>query len=467
MTELDREHNQPSATDELSRARQRKLRRERVTGASSSAEPASNQRRSARQRASLRSEPSVRERIAATHITIPTPSLESIQDKLNATIDRISHPSTADESSSKKSSSTDLSGSRNSRRSAGIPHSPNLYKATPRTETQRKTNTDQTFRPQKSRRLYDAHSEAAPPVMVRGGMGGMAFGRTANSRLQKHRSPKRRIDLPLNVPGAEIRLPSLPILHLGWRAISLLFALMMTASLFLIWKAPVFQINSVEAKGLKRLTVGDLNAVLGTFGKSVFSLNPKGLEEILHQAFPELAKISVRVNLPASVKVVAVERVPVIAWTQEGSETWVDAEGVSFPPRGNPETALVRVEGHGTAPSIVTNSSSMMVQNLPPGYPTAITSTIPSLKLSPELVSSILALGAKMPVDTLLVYDSEHGLGWNDPDGWEVYFGAEDQDMEMKLSVYQALVDRLQNEGVQPALISVEYVHAPYYRMER
>jgi hypothetical protein len=72
-----------------------------------------------------------------------------------------------------------------------------------------------------------------------------------------------------------------------------------------------------------------------------------------------------------------------------------------------------------------------------------------------------------MPADTLLVYDSEHGLGWNDPNGWEVFFGAEDQDMEMKLMVYQALVDRLQSEGIQPALISVEYVHAPYYRMER
>ena len=66
-----------------------------------------------------------------------------------------------------------------------------------------------------------------------------------------------------------------------------------------------------------------------------------------------------------------------------------------------------------------------------------------------------------------LVYDSVHGLGWNDPKGWEVYFGSEDQDMEMKLTVYQALVDRLENEGIQPAMISVEYVHAPYYRMER
>jgi cell division protein FtsQ len=91
----------------------------------------------------------------------------------------------------------------------------------------------------------------------------------------------------------------------------------------------------------------------------------------------------------------------------------------------------------------------------------------PTLRLTPELVDSIIALGAKMPAETILVFDSEHGLGWNDPHGWEVFFGAEDQDMEMKLIVYQALVERLQNEGIQPALISVEYVHAPYYRMER
>ncbi len=107
----------------------------------------------------------------------------------------------------------------------------------------------------------------------------MAFGRSASSRLRKQRSPRRRIDVPLNVPGAEVRLPSLPFLHLGWRAVSLMMVLMMSASLFLIWKAPVFQINTVEAKGLQRLTVGDLNAVMGTFGKSVFAINPISLDD--------------------------------------------------------------------------------------------------------------------------------------------------------------------------------------------
>jgi cell division protein FtsQ len=160
------------------------------------------------------------------------------------------------------------------------------------------------------------------------------------------------------------------------------------------------------------------------------------------------------------------ERVPLIAWTQDGSEVWLDAEGVSFPPRGNPENPLVRVEGHGTPPGLTSALQAGNLESLPPGTPQTAAIN-PSIRLTPQLVTSILSLGVKVPPDTMLVYDSDHGLGWNDPSGWEVYFGAEDQDMQMKLNIYQNLVEHLQNEGLQPELISVEYIHAPYYRMER
>ena len=64
------------------------------------------------------------------------------------------------------------------------------------------------------------------------------------------------------------------------------------------------------------------------------------------------------------------------------------------------------------------------------------------------------------------MYTAGHGLGWKDPRGWEVYFGMNLKDMEMKLRVYKTLVKRLGKEKIQPQLISVEYVHAPYYRLE-
>jgi len=467
MTELENDVNRQGSKTEQSRARQRKVKLERKSGVSPQAVGGENRPASARPRASRRSGPSVRERLAATHVKIPTPSFQSLQGKLSSKLGRVTHPSSIDQTSTKILSSGAMFASRHSHHKSETQRSKSHYEATASAETQRKTNTDHPFIARKNRRIYDAHSDAVPPVMVRGGMGGMAFGRTASSRLHKQKVPKRRFDIPLKIQGAEVRLPSVPLIHIGWRAVSLLMVLMMTASLFLIWKSPVFQVKAVEAKGLKRLTMGDLNTVMGTLGASVFTINPQGLEKNLQLAFPELEKISVRVNLPASVKVALVERVPVIAWNQSGSEVWVDAQGVAFPPRGNPEKALVRVEGHGTPPGFALTPPTIDLQNLPTGLTSATTTTIPKISLSPDLVTAILALGAKMPADTLLVYDSEHGLGWNDPNGWEVFFGMEDQDMEMKLSVYQAMVDRLQSEGIQPALISVEYVHAPYYRMER
>ncbi|OGN94475.1 MAG: hypothetical protein A2Z71_09870 [Chloroflexi bacterium RBG_13_50_21] len=470
MAELERNLNKQVSTSDASRARKRKLKRLGETGSSNPSETGSHKRRSER-RTSSKSEPSVRERLVASNVKIPDVSLTSLPEKLSSKLGLDSHQSTNGQSIRKESSVRNSSAPRSPHRKAESRRSDGIHMSAQHTQTQRLGNTEGEFLPRKNRRVYDARAEAPPPVMVRGGMGGMAFGRVASSRLRKQKTPKRRIDVPLHVTGAEVRLPSLPFIHLGWRAFSLLMVLMMLASLFLIWKAPVFQVNNVETEGLQRLTVTDLNAVMGIFGKSVFTINPGLLDASLQQAFPEFSKISVKLNLPANVKVVVTEREPVISWVQDGSESWVDAEGVSFPPRGSPTNQLVKVEGHGippgSTPGIMPATPQVDPLSLPEGTPLAITTIIPSMRLSPELVSSIVALGAKMPADTLLVYDSVHGLGWNDPAGWEVYFGSEDQDMEMKLTVYQALVERLQSEGIQPALISVEFVHAPYYRMER
>jgi len=466
MTELERDVNQYRSLLDPGRARKRKIKRESGTGISDQVKPGSSHRRS-EQRASSRSAPSIRERLVATKVKLPDVSFPLIQRKLSSKLESISDHGSNSRSSDKIASFYNKVTPRSAQRKAEPRHTNSFYAASQRIETQRIGKTKGNTIPRTNRRVFDARAGSAPPVLVRGGMSGMAFGRVASSRLHKQRSPKRRIDVPLNVTGAELRLPSLPIINLGWRAASLLIVLMMITCLFLIWKAPVFQVNTVEAKGLQRLTVGDLNAVLGTSGKSVFTINPGALDKNLHQAFPEFSKISIKVGLPASVKVLVTEREPVIAWVQDETESWVDLEGISFPPRGTPTKVLVRVEGHGTPPSITPAISQDNAENPPGSIPAAATSTTRTLRLSPELVSAILALSAKMPVDTLLVYDSVHGLGWNDPKGWEVFFGAEDKDTEMKLAVYQALVERLQNEGIQPALISVEYVHAPYYRTER
>ena len=467
MSELKRELNRSRKATEPSRARKRKLQSQKSSAHSAATNRANKTSELSRRRVTKNGNVSLRERLVAAQIKLSSMEPSSVLEKLTSELKTGPDSSGEHASTRKQFASRKITPKREMRHRTESRRGEPRYQATSRTETQRIHATGGGIQPKKSRRTYEARSDATPPVMVRGGMSGMAFGRVASSKLSKQKPSKRRIDVPLKVTGAEVRLPSLPFLRLGWRFVSLLMVLMMTASLLLIWKAPVFQVGSIEAKGLQRLTVSDLNAVMGTFGKSIFTLNPKLLDQALQQAFPELSKVSVRVNLPASVKVTVTEREPVISWMQDGVETWVDAQGISFPPRGEPQNALVKVEGHGTPPKPIDEAAMNGQPTLLEELTSPSTPNKPSLKLTSDLVSSILALGAKMPADTTLVYDSEHGLGWNDPNGWEVFFGDEDKDMEMKVIVYQALVERLQSEGIQPVMISVEYVHAPYYRVQR
>jgi cell division protein FtsQ len=463
MRDVELDLKKARSQSDMGRARQRKLKRQgEVAGKEQEIKPAS-QRRKVRQ---VRAETGLSNREHEVEAKIkgnPTPAPRMKEKLISKPIAGMKKISTTHVAEALNSAAGALT--RQPRRKEAKP-SQNLYQKSAHTETQRRTESQIGNLPKTTRRIYDARSDAAPPVMVRGGLGGMAFGRTASSKLSKRRAPKRRIDVPLNVPGAELRLPSIPILHVGWRAVSFLMVLMMIASLVLIWKSPVFKVNSLKTEGLQRLTLSDLNAVLRIRGSSIFLVSPNEIDKALEQAFPELSKVSVKVDLPSKVSIEVNERQPVIAWVQDNKEVWVDAEGVSFPARGTISDTLVRVEGYGNPPGAVETGPVVEVQTA--AGEVAVTNTLtPTLKLSPELVSAILSLGAQMPPDTLLVYDSEHGLGWNDPKGWDVFFGSDDQDMEMKLAVYQSLVERLESQGIQPALISVEYVHAPYYRMER
>jgi hypothetical protein len=281
-----------------------------------------------------------------------------------------------------------------------------------------------------------------PPVYVRGGM--------AHLPVQPRKlgaPPKRRYNVALSVPGAELHLPAMPVLHLSWRAVSGVMAALLLALAVYLWTSPKYRIDMVQVIGLHRLTANDINTVVGLSGQSIFSANPQQIQNDIQQAFPDIKGVSVKVSLPAKVVVKAQERIPVISWNQSGSEQWVDLEGLAFPPRGDVGKLIV-VEAKDNPPLI------------------GKTSPLDLRFISPEMVGVIGRMALKAPKDTPLLYDREHGLGWMDPFGCQVYFGMDIRDIDEKLQVYQALAAKLQKDGIQPKLVSMEFIHAPYYRLE-
>lgn len=270
---------------------------------------------------------------------------------------------------------------------------------------------------------------------------------------------RRRYDVSLGSPGAELRLPAVPTFRLSWRLVSGLVMLGLVAALYFLWTTPTFRVSAAEISGLRRVSERDVNLVLGVVDTPIFILQADVMEKNLLAAFPELSRATVQLAWPNKVFVAVTERVPVLAWTAGGQTVWVDAQGMSFPVRGESSesplgdaASLVAVEADGPPPA-------------PSGDFSAEVSAWSHPFMSVDLVSAVLLVHGFAPQGVTLLYDLEHGLGWRDPQGWQVYFGTDGSDMGQRLQVYQALVAELAAQQIAPALISVEHLHAPFYRM--
>ena len=66
----------------------------------------------------------------------------------------------------------------------------------------------------------------------------------------------------------------------------------------------------------------------------------------------------------------------------------------------------------------------------------------------------------------MLYYDSVHGLSYQDGRGWRGYFGV-GADMDIKLAVYETLIEDLEARGLVPVYIDVSNPDAPFYRIAR
>ena len=318
----------------------------------------------------------------------------------------------------------------------------------------RKDKRTKKVKPQTSTRRYTYEARSQPPVMVRGSLDGVPL---RTRRVGKTKA-RRRYDFTLNVPGAEMRLPALPMISIGPRLISGVLVVALAIAAYFLWTAPTFQVQAAKIAGLQRLSSNDVSTVLDISGQPVFTLSAHELEKKLQEAFPEFSSVSVKIGFPQDVQVTVVERQPILTWRQADRTILVDANGVAFPQRDPAELGpALTVEASGP-PTAVDDS----IQEVDPQSEAQA-----NAKFMPvDMVSAILSMSAFVPQNTPLIYDSEHGLGWKDTQGWDVYFG-DIKDIDMKLRVYQAMLKTFKKEKINPVLISVEYVHTPYYRLER
>ena len=299
-----------------------------------------------------------------------------------------------------------------------------------------------------------SRNEKMPPVLVRTDY----ESRSLPKKSKKRQKIKRRVDISLSNSGSrgvEMRLPSLPVIHPGWRVLSLLILVSGVLVLNYLLTSPTFKVKSIQVEGLLRLSVDDISRTLDVMNKAIFSLNPKRMEEKISATYAELTNVSVQVTLPAGVLIRVNERVPMIAWVMENETLWIDGNGFIFTPRGEAEK-IVSVSANVLPPMTV-------VDQLDDGSDSDSEDGLQAF-VPEEFINAVFALNSRMPKNSKLVFNNSQGFGWSDPEGWKVFFGTEIGDIESKLQVYYAVVEKLEGEGITPDLISVAYLHAPYYR---
>ncbi len=270
---------------------------------------------------------------------------------------------------------------------------------------------------------------------------------------------RRRYDIAMSatprraagIPAFEIPAIAIPEVRYGPRWISFLLLAACIALIYAMFNAEAYVVQSVTILGNQRIPAGEIETILGVRHQPSFLLNPAQVEYNVLVAYPEIYSVDVKISLPAKVVLQIHERQPILAWDQSGVVKWVDEQGYAFSPRGA-VAGLAHISANGAAPTpLIVGITPITIGAQP--------------FITPELARSVAELAPAVPEGATLVYDPEYGLGWDDPRGWHVYFGQTGAEMPVKLEVYQSLVNHLMENDLQPAIISVEYPSAPFYRL--
>jgi hypothetical protein len=317
-------------------------------------------------------------------------------------------------------------------------------------------------------RKKNASISSVPPVMARTRQAGMP-----GAYSRKVRNNRRRYNISLDpTHGTEMSIPALPHISLSWRVLSLILVAIFGYGLYMLWFSPSFRVGKPEVAGLAHLTSEQIASELGLAGKPVFLLNTQQIQTSILKSFPEVSKAEVTVELPNTVLITVTERAPVLTWVRDNITYLVDENGNTFPMRSAGQNGVYpTVIASGDPPA--TSSPQAEVKDLQKEALEKLAGVLSNQMLpqdqikpllTPTMVKAILLISSRAPEGAKLIYDPIHGLGWTDRRGWNVYLGS-DQEIEIKLQEYRAIMDSLKTSDVQPQMISVENIHAPYYRL--
>ncbi len=272
--------------------------------------------------------------------------------------------------------------------------------------------------------------------------------------------------------GEEVRGAVKRRFKVGWRVLSLLIVGILSYALLTAWRSPEYRIAEIKVTGLQRLTEEEVLAKVSAIGLHSFAVEPDMIKAELVAAFPDFRDVTVKVGIPATLEIVVSERQPMIAWQSKKAMIWIDSEGYLIPPRGASGEILAiqadSIPAYQIRSSIEDPGTLKVVRDKPffKANPSALAFFAVPKQIDGALLTAMLQLNAWMPNEKTLLYQKQRGLGWKDARGWNVFVGQKLEGINDKMVMYETIVRKLEKQGISPTLVSVEFLHAPYYRTD-
>lgn len=200
-----------------------------------------------------------------------------------------------------------------------------------------------------------------------------------------------------------------------------------------------FRVREVTVEGTQLIPEYQVHALLDVADESIFTVQPRRLEQVLLSNYRLLASVQVRCVLPNRVVVTLTERRAVLVWESGGRMWWVDSEGGILGETDDSRGLAVIHDVNRFAPE-----------------PTDYLVGVP-WQLAQEMLVALPGLVAYdfTPEDGLIVYVTSRE--------WPVYLGFEGNAAE-KASVLRALVDTLVSQGTNVQFIDLRNERRAAYK---
>ena len=198
-----------------------------------------------------------------------------------------------------------------------------------------------------------------------------------------------------------------------------------------------FYLSVIPVQGARSITQTEIIETSGLQGSHIFAADPLDAANRI-KAIPGVISATVTLRWPNEVNIEIGEDTPVAIWKEKDQIYWINKDGQLLPAR-TAVTGLLIIESEVTRRR---TDDSFVDKSIIDG----------ALQLK-KLRSNI----------EHLYYHPQTGLSYQDGRGWRGHFGV-GLDMEQKIIVYEAIVEKLVQQGRQISYISVMNYTKPFYK---